>query len=71
MLFFSVEKITKLKNSDFEILSRDRQLRLLLKNRSEPFRDNNNNNNFHVALKYRDDIPRGIVKSYRQMKRSP
>ena len=28
----------------------------------------NNNNNNLVALKYRDDIQKGIVKSYRQMK---
>ena len=32
--------------------------------------DDNNNNNSPVALKYWDDIRRGIVKSYEQMKRS-
>ena len=32
--------------------------------------NNKNNNNTSVALKYRDDIRWGIVKSYGKMKRS-
>ena len=32
--------------------------------------NNNNNKNSPVALKYRDDIRRGIVKYYGQMQRS-